>query len=41
MAKEIGLGATMFLISAKSLAWFFIVLTILNVPTYMFYYASN
>ena len=41
MAKEIGLGPTMFLISAKSLAWFFVVLTILNVPTYMFFYASN
>lgn len=41
MAKEIGLGPTMFLISAKTLAWFFVVLTILNVPTYMFFYKSN
>lgn len=41
MAKEIGLGPTMFLISAKALAWFFVVLTILNVPTYMFFYESN
>ena len=41
MAKEIGLGPTMFLISAKSLACFFLVLTFINVPTYMFFYASN
>ena len=41
MAEEIGLGPTMFLISAKSLAWFFFVITIINIPTYMFFYNSN
>jgi len=37
MAKQIGLGATLFLMSTKALAMFFFVLFLLNVPVLMFY----
>lgn len=41
MAKEIGLGPTMFLITAKKLAWFFLLVSILNIPIYLFLWNSN
>jgi hypothetical protein len=41
MAKQIGIGPTLFLMSTKVLAMFFIFLTILNFPVYMFYSLGN
>jgi len=41
MSQEIGVGPTMFLMSAKSLAILFFVLTIINIPCYVFYYGSS
>lgn len=41
MSKEIGVGATLFLMSTKSLSILFFFLTIINIPVYMFYYASH
>ena len=41
MAKEIGVGPTMFLLSTKHLAYFFVFLSILNIPIYMFFNTSN
>lgn len=41
LSQEIGVGATMFLLATKSLAWLFFFLTILNLPVFAFYYASN
>ena len=41
MSKEIGVGATLFLMSTKSLSILFFFLTIINIPVYMFYFASH
>jgi hypothetical protein len=41
LAKEIGVGSTMFLMSTKALSFLFFWLTILNIPVFMFYYNSN
>lgn len=41
MSQEIGVGPTMFLMSAKSLAILFFVLTIINIPCYVFYWGSS
>lgn len=41
MSKQIGVGATLFLMSTKSLAVLFFFLTIINIPVYMFYFASH
>jgi len=41
MSQEIGVGPTMFLMSAKSLAILFFVLTIINIPCYVFYFGSS
>lgn len=41
LAKEIGLGPSMFLMSTKALSILFFFLTILNLPVYLFYYQSN
>lgn len=41
LAKEIGIGASMFLMSTKALTVLFLCLTILNIPIFMFYYNSN
>ena len=41
LAKEIGLGPTMFLMSSKALSVLFFFLTIINLPVYLFYYSSN
>ena len=41
LAKEIGLGPAMFLMSTKALSILFFVLTIINFPVYLFYYQSN
>ena len=37
MAKQIGIGATLFLMSTKALALFFFVLFLINIPLLMFY----
>jgi hypothetical protein len=41
LAKEIGLGPTMFLMSSKALSVLFFFLTVINLPVYLFYYSSN
>ena len=41
MAKQIGIGPTLFLMSTKAYAIFFIFLTILNLPVFMFYSKGN
>jgi hypothetical protein len=38
LAKELGIGATMFLISTRAMAWLFFALTIINIPVFAFYY---
>lgn len=37
MAKQIGIGAALFLMSTKALAMFFFVLFLINIPLLMFY----
>ena len=41
MAKSIGLGPTLFLMSTKALAIFFFVLTLLNIPYMMILYKQD
>ena len=41
MAKQIGLGPTLFLISTRAFSWFFVFLTIVNIPIFLFYSISN
>ena len=38
MAKQIGIGQSLFLLSTKAYAWLFVFLTILNLPIFTFYY---
>jgi hypothetical protein len=40
-AKEIGLGATLFLMTYKAFAWLFILLLIVNIPLMMMFLAGN
>jgi len=37
LAKQIGIGPTLFLMSTKALAWFFLFLTILNIPVFLYF----
>jgi len=41
LAHEIGIAATLFLKGTKSMSWLFLILTIINIPVYMFFYSSN
>ena len=41
MGKEIGVGPALFLMTTKTLIWFFILMTILNLPVYLFLFNSN
>lgn len=41
MAKQIGVGPALFLMSTKALSWFFLFLTILNIPVMLFYGLGN
>jgi len=41
VAKEIGLGPTLFLMTMKAFFWFFAILAILNIPLFMFYLGGN
>jgi hypothetical protein len=38
LAKELGIGPTMFLLSTRAMAWLFFALTIINIPVFAFYY---
>ena len=41
MAKQIGIGPALFLMSTKALSYFFLFLTILNIPIFIFFYSGN
>ena len=41
LSKEIGLGASLFLMSSKALAYFFLLITIINIPVYYIMYSSS
>ena len=41
MNSELGLGTSLFMMTTKAMAWFFIFMTILNVPAMIFYYQGN
>jgi len=41
MAKQVGVGPALFLMSTKALSWFFLFLTILNIPVMLFYGRGN
>lgn len=41
MAKEIGLGPSLFLISTRKLMCFFFLIAVLNLPVYLFLWFSN
>jgi hypothetical protein len=41
LARELGVGPSMFLISIKKLALFFFIMTIINIPVYVFLYGRN
>lgn len=41
MAKQLGVGPSLFLMSTKAYAWFFLFLTILNIPVMLFYVLGN
>lgn len=41
LAKQIGIGPTLFLLSTKALAFFFLFISILSVPIMGFYYNGN
>jgi hypothetical protein len=40
MARKIGIGPAMFLMSTKALAWLFFVLSVVNIPVILFYKIS-
>jgi hypothetical protein len=41
LAQEIGIGASLFLMTTKAMATLFLVLTILNIPIFAFYYSGT
>lgn len=41
LAKEIGVGPALFLMSTKSLTIFFLLISIINVPVYFFYWKAG
>jgi hypothetical protein len=41
MAKQIGVGPALFLMSTRAFSWFFLFLTILNIPVMLFYGLGN
>ena len=41
LAKELGVGPTLFLMSTRSMAVLFLVLTIVNIPLFAFYYSGS
>lgn len=41
MAQKIGLGPTLFLMSTKAFGWFFLAITVINIPVLAFYASGN
>jgi hypothetical protein len=41
LAQELGIGASLFLMTTQALIWLFVVLTILNIPIFAFYYSGT
>jgi hypothetical protein len=41
LAQQLGLGATLFMMTTKAMFWFFFWMSILNIPTMMFFYSGN
>lgn len=41
ITQQLGLGASLFLMVTKALAWLFFFLTMLNMPAFAFYYSGN
>lgn len=41
MAEQLGLGPTLFLLTTKAFAYFFMVLTIINIPVMLFFATGN
>jgi hypothetical protein len=41
LAKELGIGASLFLMTSQALAVLFLVLTIINIPIFAFYYSGT
>ena len=39
--KDIGLGASLFLLTLKAFAWFFFILSIINLPLFLLYTSGN
>jgi hypothetical protein len=37
MSRQIGIGPTLFLLSTRNLAWFFLLISIINIPVLMIY----
>ena len=41
MARQLGAGPSLFLLSTKAFAWFFVFLTVLNIPLFRYFYYGN
>ena len=41
LAQQLGLGATLFMMTTKAMFWFFLWISILNIPTMLFFYTGN
>ena len=41
LAKSLGIGPTLFLMTTKAFGWFFLFITILNIPVFGLYYNGN
>ena len=41
LAQELGIGASLFLMTTKAMASLFVVLTIINIPIFAFYYSGT
>ena len=41
ISQQLGLGASLFLMATKALAWLFFYLTVINIPTLAFYHSGN
>lgn len=39
--KDIGLGASLYLLTIKSFAWYFLLMSFLNIPLFLFYMSGN
>lgn len=39
--SQLGLGASLFMMTTKAMGWFFIYMTILNIPAMIFFYQGN